>query len=182
MDLFQILTELEDNEDVHLGRLLILIYEFSKRAKSKEVEGLTKLAKLDFLLRYPKYLERALLARKASIKNLKIKEYEKLSVESKMVRYKYGPWDFRYRKFINILIAKGLVYYRQEGKTIKIGITEKGKIIGESLSNELAYTDVQERAKLIKTNFDLGATKLMRFIYDTFPEIGSLSMGTEITN
>src|SRR6266480_7920176 len=43
------------------GRLLILIDAFT--SSSKSLEGRTKLAKLDFLLRYPAHLERALAVR-----------------------------------------------------------------------------------------------------------------------
>ncbi len=38
------------------------------------------------------------------------------------------------------------------------------------------------RAKLLKRYFDLTATNLMKFIYDTFPEIGTLRLGTEISH
>ncbi|PHN03874.1 hypothetical protein [Flavilitoribacter nigricans] len=180
MELYQILNELDQAEDVHLGRILILLNEFSQGKREKKIEGLTKLAKLDFLLRYPLYLERALIARRKSTKNVQILPHEKDSVESKMVRYKYGPWDFRYRKFINILIGLGLAYYEQEGKRINIGITPKGKEYAEKLLQTHSFDDVRRRAKLVKTNFDLSATSLMKFIYQTFPEIGSLDLGKEI--
>ena len=64
MTLFEILADLEDNDDLHLARLLILLGTFVGQNQTGSVEGLTKLAKLDFLLRYPVYLERALEARK----------------------------------------------------------------------------------------------------------------------
>ncbi|MEG1452058.1 hypothetical protein [Brevundimonas sp.] len=52
----------ENNDGLHLMRLLILLRCADKRGRTpKPVEGITKLAKLDFLLRYPVYLERALL-------------------------------------------------------------------------------------------------------------------------
>ena len=49
MDLFKIIKSLEANEEVHLARLLILLGTFDERSTNKEIEGLTKLAKLDFL-------------------------------------------------------------------------------------------------------------------------------------
>ncbi len=182
MDLFQIFKELDKNEDIHLGRLLILINAFSEEDNSKKIEGLTKLAKLDFLLRYPNYLEIALRERGRKKFDLQIKEYERTSVESKMVRYKYGPWDFRYRKFINLLIGKGLVEYEQKGKTINIGITKRGKDITNSLIESKLFDSVNIRANLIRKNFDIGASALMRFIYSTFPEIGDLKMGSNINS
>lgn len=180
MNLVQALIDLEKDENIHLGRLLILINEFSKKGKA-EIKGITKLAKLDFLLRYPVYLERALHARGKELKKAGVNEFEKTSVESKMVRYRYGPWDFRYRKFLNILIAKGLIYYRTEGNAVMIGITSEGLEVANELSGDETLIDLFERARVLRINFDIKATRLKNFIYETFPEIGSLNFGQTIT-
>lgn len=180
MNLVQALIDLERDENIHLGRLLILINEFSKKGKA-EVKGITKLAKLDFLLRYPVYLEKALLVRGKELKKASVRDFEVSSVESKMVRYRYGPWDFRYRKFLNILIAKGLIYYRTEGNSVMIGITKKGLETANRLSEDEIFEDLFERAKVLRINFDIKATRLKNFIYETFPEIGSLNLGQTIT-
>lgn len=179
MTLFDILKSLENNEDIHLGRILLLLNEFSGKGKG-EIEGLTKLAKLDFLLRYPVYLERALnTLGKADKSN--VKDYERRSVESKMVRFKYGPWDFRYRRFINTLVGLGLVYIRLEGRSYNLGLTQKGLEIAKPLAAEPTFQDFIDRAKLIRINFNQSGTTLMRFIYKTFPEIGSLQYGDKIS-
>jgi hypothetical protein len=180
MNLLATLTTLEENEDLHLARILILLYAFAGENGQGRVEGLTKLAKLDFLLRYPEYLEKALLVKNASTKKLIIKEHERKSIESTMVRYRYGPWDFRYRKFLNILVAKGLAKVEVEGKTILIGLSSTGLQVANKLANNYAFQDILPRTQLLKTNFDVKATTLMRFIYDTFPEISSLRLGEEI--
>lgn len=51
MDLIRALAELEQNPELHLARLLVLLGEFGGADGTGRVEGLTKLAKLDFLLR-----------------------------------------------------------------------------------------------------------------------------------
>lgn len=178
MNLFEIITSLERNEDIHLARILILLNEFAENGKA--IEGLTKLAKLDFLLRYPVYLEKALQARGRTGKDVGLKNYERTSVESKMVRYKYGPWDFRYRKFINVLIAKGLAYHIIDGKTVNIGLTAKGIELVKSLNAHSDYEDIAKRAKIIRNQFDYGGTYLKDFVYRVFPEIGTLNLRTEI--
>ena len=180
MNLFDIFISLETNEEVHLGRILILLNEFSGKDGKGEIEGLTKLAKLDFLLRYPVYLERAIRSEGLNTKFMLIQEHERRSVESKMVRFKYGPWDFRYRKFINILVGKGLAYIHIQGRTIHLGLTEKGRATALDILNKENYSDIAERAKIVKRNFNFSATNLMRFIYKTFPEIISLQYGQEI--
>ena len=180
IDLFNILTMLEKDEHIHLGRLLILLHVFNGEKKTGEIEGLTKLAKLDFLLRYPVYLEKALSVNGKEMKKSEPKDYERKSVEAKMVRFKYGPWDFRYRRFINTLIGKGLAYVRSEGRTYHLGITNKGIKAAEILEQNVEFFELIDRAKSIKTNFNLSGTWLMRFIYRNFPEIGTLQYGTEI--
>lgn len=179
MALFDILRALETNEDIHLGRIIILLNEFSGKDKG-EIEGLTKLAKLDFLLRYPVYLEKALKAINKTFK-WRIRDYERISVESKMVRFKYGPWDFRYRKFINILVGLGIVYVKLEGRSYHLGLTDKGVHVAQQILEDQSFADIAERAKTIRIHFDNSGTFLMKFIYKTFPEIGSLQYGDQIT-
>jgi hypothetical protein len=180
MSLFITLSNLEENRKYHLGRLLVLLLEFSKKSNAKEIEGLTKLAKLDFLLRYPQYLEKALLAVKKINTFVKIRDHEKTSVESKMVRFKYGPWDHRYREFINLLVGLDLVYLRLESRTYRIGLTIKGIEIAETLALSVEFNDLDERAKLLRKNFDWNGTRLKDFIYETFPEIGNMQYGEQI--
>ena len=180
MNLFYMLSTLEQNDNVHLGRLLILLRVFAGKDEKGTIEGLTKLAKLDFLLRYPMYLERALRAKKASSSNVKVAAHEEKSVESSMVRFRYGPWDFRYRRFINLLVAKGLATINLKGRTIEIGLTPAGVKAAQALSDDDAFSDNFRRAKLVKTHFDRKGTHLMKFIYKTFPQIVSLRLGEEI--
>ena len=179
MNLFYILADLENNDDLHEGRLLVLLSIFVGRKGNNTINGLTKLAKLDFLLRYPVFLERALRKLNQPVA-VDIAEHERISVESTMVRYRYGPWDFRYRRFINLLVAKGLVTVNVQGRTIHIGLTDSGLNVAKRLSEDNAYHDLANRSRLLKKHFDWPPTKLMKFIYATFPEIVTLRLGEEI--
>ncbi len=182
LSLFEILSVLETDEEIHLGRLVILLYQFVGANGKKSIGGLTKVAKLDFLLRYPVFLERALIAKGKNPEKVNVKDHERLSVESKMVRYKYGPWDHRYHRFINILVGKDIVYFYREGKKINMGLSEKGLEIGKELSEDASNQDLVGRAKLLKQHFDQTGNTLMKFIYQTFPEIGTLGYGIRIEN
>jgi len=62
MNIVEAVAGLEQPVELHLARLLLLLDTFAQDARNPSIEGLTKLAKLDFLLRYPVMLERALLA------------------------------------------------------------------------------------------------------------------------
>src|SRR5438445_13586516 len=87
------------------GRLLLLINTFTTGTKS--MEGRTKLAKLDFFLRYPAYLERALVI--LGPVDFSVPEEERGNIEATMIRYRFGPWDPSYFSLLGVLIGKGLV-------------------------------------------------------------------------
>lgn len=174
--LSEIVTSLDRDEQIHLGRLLLLLGVFDRGETGRPaVEGITKLAKLDFLLRYPTYFEKAMMVRNVSRKRIPIEDYERKTVEAQMVRYRFGPWDHRYRRFLNILAAKGLVRIETSGRTILLSLTEKGKRQAERLQEDEAYRPLLDRARLLRETIDIGATDIMNFIYRTFPEIATLS-------
>ena len=179
-DVLRTLMALEGDHRLHQARLLVLLRAFAGPNNTTTVEGLTKLAKLDFLLRYATYLERAISERHGQADKVKVRDEERLSVESRMVRYRYGPWDDRYREFLNELVGLDLVHVRVQGRTVHIGLTDRGLDIANALSETSAYEEVARRAGLLKTNLNLSATGLMHFIYETFPEIADMRLREEI--
>ena len=180
MDFFESLADLEANRELHCARLLVLMDAFAGEKGRGEIEGLTKLAKLDFLLRYPVMLEKALEARNRSVKAAEVQAHERNSVESKMVRYRYGPWDHRYWQFLALLQGKGLVRIRRQGLGRMVGITESGRALAKKISQSDDYKVVARRARVLKDSLDLTASGIMRFVYATFPEIASLQMNEQI--
>jgi hypothetical protein len=69
------------------ARLLLLINAFTTRTRG--LEGRTKLAKLDFFLRYPEYLSRALEIRTA--RPAPETSMSTGALERGMIRYRFGP-------------------------------------------------------------------------------------------
>jgi hypothetical protein len=180
MNIVEAVARLEQPVELHLARLLLLLDAFADDSRNPSVDGLTKLAKLDFLLRYPVMLERALEAKHQATRAVELEEHERQSVESAMVRYRFGPWDHRYREFLNILVAKNLATVAVEGRKVTITATAGGRDVARQLSLEPLFAPYVQRAKLLKRHFDLTATNLMRFIYETFPEIVSLRSNVRI--
>jgi hypothetical protein len=180
LQLLEALMQLEENPNIHTARLLILLREFCGEKGDKKIEGITKLVKLDFLLRYPIYLSKALIVRKADGKEVKLQGFEEHSVESKMIRFKYGPWDPRYRIFINILVGKDLCTVETKGDTIIIGITSKGVTLANQLRNFEEYQDIANRAILLRKHLNMRAMELKEFIYETFPQITTYQYGETI--
>lgn len=163
-------------DELHMARILLLLRAFGGEKGSEPFDGLTKLAKLDFFLRYPCYLEKAVkkIVKKTTSKIAR--DYERKSIESQMIRYHYGPWDPRHRKTVNLLVAKGLAE-AVEGSPTYIRLTQKGVEISNILRTRESFEDTVYRAKLLFEYFNWTGTKLKEFIYDTFPEIVSLKHG-----
>lgn len=157
-----------------------MVNVFIGRKGKKEINGLTKLAKLDFYLRYPAILERSLRIVGEDPDKVGMKSYERDSIESKMVRFKYGPWDFRYRILLSIMIAKGLINLRITKRTHFISLTEKGRDFSKKISEQPVFSDYVCRSRILKKHFDRNGTWLKNFIYRNFPEILDLKYGVKI--
>ncbi len=172
------ILSLENNDEYHMARLLILLEVLSGRNHSKKVAGITKLAKLDYLLRYPVALERSLRYVDKNVDIIEIKDYERYSIESRMIRFKYGPWDIKFRRLIVLLQSKGLVNLHISGKNVEILITDKGIILAQKIAKKPEFRDYYRRSKIIKTNFDeYSASRLTELFFDVFPELSNMRMG-----
>src|SRR5450759_2243220 len=91
----------EDLLEFHAARLLLLMRYCGA---ANRIDGLTKLAKLDFFVRYPAFFASACeaLGKEAPPDALG-------GVEAPMVRHHYGPWDKRYYHVLAFLEGAGLV-------------------------------------------------------------------------
>jgi len=171
----------ENSDDLHLSRLLVLLRAAGGRKNTKTVEGITKLAKLDFLLRYPTCLERALGQIQDHPERAQVQPHERTSIESKMIRFRYGPWDGRYRRWIALLMAKGLAVTYVQGNTVHIGLTERGIAIADQVRDLPEFEDIDARSQVIASKFGgFSAMGIKAFVYQTFPELLSMKWGEDI--
>jgi hypothetical protein len=159
------------------ARLLLLIDGFS--SPNKTLEGRTKLAKLDFLLRYPSYLSRALSVR-APNRKLTVPLAELDTIESRMVRFRYGPWDPAYFALLGKLIGHELIEPVSLANGVGYRTTEKGKELAQQLGDTEAWEPIVESIALLRRHFDLSGTTLKTFIYDHFPEVTQARWGEEL--
>ena len=174
-------SEAEGSDEFHGARLLVLLRAAGGKKGTKTVQGITKLAKMDFLLRYPNCLERVLRATQKDAKAADVKPYERNTVESKMIRFRYGPWDGRYRRWIGILAAKELLTTYASGKTVHVRLTTTGQAVADTIANQPEFEDVSKRSKLVVAAVGgMSGTRLKEFIYQEFPEIVSMRWGQEI--
>lgn len=176
----------ENDDSLHLARLLILLGSADARkttsaTKARAIEGITKLAKMDFLLRYPTCLERVLTKLNREPADVAVQERERTSIETKMIRFRYGPWDARYRRWLGLLSSRGLVRLAVEGNTIVIGLTESGRALAETVKDNGLFSELVRRSDLtVRAVGSMSATRLKDFIYEAIPEITDMKWGEEI--
>ncbi len=92
--------------ELHAARLLLLIRCCGTKMREDgtyRIDGLTKMAKLDFFVRYPQFF--AEVCRKLDVPS----DTPAGGIESAMVRFHYGPWDQRYYHILGYLEARGLL-------------------------------------------------------------------------
>jgi hypothetical protein len=158
-----------DDQHYHAARILVLIDGFSE--KPDGLSGLTKLAKLDFLLRYPAFWTRLLRADGiAWPANAEPSSVERIAVESRMMRYKFGPWDRRYYGTLGELLGKGLIVRLQRSR----GLAFKTSAAGRSHARELARTTewrlIVNRVALLRRHYDVSGSALATRIYRELPD------------
>jgi hypothetical protein len=166
----------------HQVRILLLIDIMS--GESGALDGLTKLAKLDFLLRYPVFLVNLLDAMGAEPlpQNLGPTDSEKDTVESRMIRYKYGPWDDRYYGVIGALIGRGLIEHSKgRGGNLAMKPTPGGHAMAQALASEPSWNLTAERCRLLKRNFGrYSGNRIKDLIYTLLPDVVDRPHRTEI--
>lgn len=166
------------------ARLLLLIDGFSHaRTGPRTLEGRVKLAKLDFLLRYPRHLAAVLSNRgdgtAASRADLIGQDSP---LESRMVRYRYGPWDPSHYATLGSLVGRGLIEVVPAAGSQALGYrtTDLGAAFANGLMQDGAFEDVRHRIVLLRRHLDLTGENLKRILYE-LPEVANASWHEELT-
>jgi hypothetical protein len=171
--------------EYHAARIILLIYHCGSPVNAPKIKGRTLLAKLDFFLRYPVYLEKACRLRKGmgldDLIGQLLREEEKFNVETRMIRYRYGPWDKIYFPVLSYLIAKNLIDIKIEKEIEMFALTDNGVEIAKKLTDNQVFQVLITRAKVLKTLFpQWTGSGIKSFIYENFPEVIALPLGKEI--
>lgn len=167
----------DDILEFHVARLLILL---SNCGISGRIDGLTKMAKLDFFLRYPAFFEVARLHSAGG--EMPTGSSGGGGVESAMIRFHYGPWDARYYHVLAALEGTGLITVTKHKKMYRLILTAEGKDRAAALSAHQSYASVVNRAREIKAVFGgKSGNYLKDLIYRIFDEeVGARRMGEVI--
>lgn len=160
------------------ARLLVLIDAFT--SKSRGLQGRTKLAKLDFLLRYPAFFSRAMADRGVAEDEYETAATEANPIEQRMVRYRYGPWDPSYYALLGSLIGRRLVEIRPYKRGLGYATTEAGSELASELRNEPSWKEIAARVTLLRRHMDLSGSGLQKKVYELFPEVAESDWSEEL--
>lgn len=162
----------DDIVEFHAARLLLLI----DSARKSRIDGLTKLAKLDFFVRYPIFFEQA---SQAIGKHVSSSTAER---ESAMIRFHYGPWDPRYYQVIPFLEARRLINVTEDGRSITFAATDEGRKLALVLRGQPEYEQLRTQIETVLQTFgSKTGNQLKQLIYDLFKsEVAERKLGERI--
>lgn len=148
------LAMLREDLAYHQARVLLLVTAVAaEQGHARKLDGLTKLAKLDFLLRYPALASSVLDPLNPHDPRLHLAEEdvrEPTAVEAPMTRYKYGPWDDRYYTIIGALIGRGLLrYVRGRQGSVALAPTPAGKKLVAEMASHAQWSEIADRCQAI---------------------------------
>lgn len=147
----------------HQIRVLLLVdAATSSPEHNKKIDGLTKLAKLDFLVRYPALAPQVLTGLPAHAD-----PDGNTESEAPMVRYKYGPWDDRYYPVIGALVGRGLLrYVRGRRGSVALTTTPAGRALAADVAASPEWRDVAAQClAVIAASAGMTGTALKDAIY-----------------
>ncbi len=149
---------------------------FKLCGKSNQIEGLTKMAKLDFFVRYPHFFDELCRVLGEPV------ESPVSTVESSMVRFHYGPWDKRYYQVLGYLEAKKLITISKKSNSYLIGLTPEGKRVATQLEADPSFSGLRQQMKRVKKLLGRKAGSTIKdMIYKVFDEeIAKRAMGEVI--
>ncbi len=163
------------------GRVLLLIDAFSGTAeRPRTLEGRVKLAKLDFLVRYPMYFARMLRFRNVPEGVVTTVALENNPLQDRMIRYRYGPWDPSYYAVLGSLIGRGLVSAVPAPNGIGYRTTVLGHTVAGSLEREDVWSHIGSRTRLAKRHLDYSGTSLKNWLYQAIPEMTNAEWHEEL--
>ena len=148
------LALLRDDIAYHQARVLLLVTAVAaEKGHARKLDGLTKLAKLDFLLRYPALASEVLDALDIEDPRLHLSNddiREPTTVEAQMTRYKYGPWDDRYYAVIGALVGRGLLRYAKGRKgSVALATTDAGRRLARQMAATVEWSEIADRSEAI---------------------------------
>jgi hypothetical protein len=154
----------DDLLEFHAARLVLLVRVCGT---ANRIDGLTKLAKLDFFVRYPSLFAQA--CRETGLA-VPATTDPAAAVEAPMVRYHYGPWDKRYYQILAFLEGTHLLEVSvQPNRSYRFSLTDEGVERAAALIAAPSFAVVIAQMRAVKGVFGTkSGDTLKKLIYRVF--------------
>lgn len=154
----------DDLLEFHAARILLLV---RLCGTANRIDGLTKLAKLDFFVRYPSFFAEAC---RETGQALPRESDPAAPVEAHMVRHHYGPWDKRYYQVLAFLEgARVLEVTIQPNGSYRFRLTPEGAERADALAATPAFDALVRQMRAVKSVFGpKSGDTLKKLIYRVF--------------
>ena len=167
----------DDVLEFHAARLLLLLRVCGTKTRGTSlhrIDGLTKLAKLDFFVRYPQFLSKILSPAPEA--------QSPRGVESSMIRFHYGPWDRRYYHVLAFLKSRGLLTAAKERTTVVLSLTSLGETNADLIVAKAAFGQLVDHMRLVKKVLgERTGSQIKALVYNKFSkEVAERSIGEVI--
>lgn len=168
----------DDLIEFHASRLLLIVFICGSRdrsAKLLKLKGLTKMAKLDFFIRYPEFFRKA-----AKFLNTNIDVQQVVGgIESRMIRFYYGPWDNRYYQLLPYLESRELIKVIKEDRGYSFLLSQNGERLAKSFYDDVNFEDLVKNIMIVGKAFSkFSGSGMKDLIYKIFQEeVGSKKLG-----
>jgi hypothetical protein len=149
-------------------RVLSLIHQVSAApGNASKLDSLTKLAKLDFLVRYAD----ARPSVRAALDGEPLPPEVALRSAIPMIRHKYGPWDDIYYPVIGALVGRGLArYVKSRNRGVGLALTKEGNELFAKLNQNSEWSSTIEEISQVAAEFGrYSGNKLKDAIYSSVP-------------
>lgn len=153
----------DDILEFHAARLLLLVRVCGV---SNRIDGLTKLAKLDFFVRYPAFFADACYRLQQPAPQVET------TVEAPMVRHHYGPWDKRYYQVLAFLEGTGLLtVIPQSNRSYRFSLTADGRARADELLKATSFAPLVAHMRSVKRVFGTkSGDSIKKLIYQLFED------------
>jgi hypothetical protein len=171
------LATMREDLAYHQARVLLVVTATAaERGHAGKLDGLTKLAKLDFLVRYPALATEVLEPLDVRDPRLHLGEDEvrdPTAVEAPMTRYKYGPWDDRYYAIIGALVGRGLLRYTKGRKgSVALVPTPAGRQLAAQMAATAEWAEIADRSRAVaEASRGLTGSSLKNLIYQRLADL-----------
>ena len=174
--------------EYHAARLMLLLFTcgINDRATGcKRIDGLTKLAKIDFFIRYPNFFEEAVREEGVEVsREANASDQQEMVSQPSMTRHHYGPWDHRYYHVLAYLTGKGLLEVKENerGNGFEFYLTDSGQELSEELKESGSFESLIRHMENVNEAFrHRSGNQLKNLIYRVFDEeVAELELGESI--